>query len=138
MLTTTYQGDRLGACTDCRRYWAKFRANEIDQTEIDAVNEKLAPTTGTCMVMGTASTIACMVEAAGMSLPGTAAVPAVMAERFRLAELTGRRAVELAKMPSGQALTPARISQRLLLAWASRLTLMHLIVWVAMYRYSWI
>lgn len=109
MLTTTYQGDRLGACTDCRRYWAKFRAKEIDQTEIDAVNEKLAPTTGTCMVMGTASTIACMVEAAGMSLPGTAAVPAVMAERFRLAELTGRRAVELAKMPFEQALTPARI-----------------------------
>lgn len=109
MLTTTYQGDRLGACTDCRRYWAKFRAKEIDQTEIDAVNEKLAPTTGTCMVMGTASTIACMVEAAGMGLPGTAAVPAVMAERFRLAELTGRRAVELAQMPSEQALTPARI-----------------------------
>ena len=38
MLTTTYQGDRLGACTDCRRYWAKFRAHEIDQTEIDAIN----------------------------------------------------------------------------------------------------
>lgn len=100
MLTTTYQGDRLGACTDCRRYWAKFRAHEIDQTEIDAVNEKLAPTTGTCMVMGTASTIACMVEAAGMSLAGTAAVPAVMAERFRLAEFTGRRAVELAQLPN--------------------------------------
>jgi dihydroxy-acid dehydratase len=99
MLTTTYQGDRLGACTDCRRYWAKFRAHEIDQAEIDAVNEKLAPTTGTCMVMGTASTIACMVEAAGMSLSGTAAVPAVMAERFRLAEFTGRRAVELAQLP---------------------------------------
>ena len=109
MLTTTYQGDRLGACTDCRRYWAKFRAKEIDQSEIDEVNEKLAPTTGTCMVMGTASTIACMVEAAGMALSGTAAVPAVMAERFRLSELSGRRAVELAQISADQALTPARI-----------------------------
>ncbi|NBP20724.1 MAG: dihydroxy-acid dehydratase, partial [Burkholderiaceae bacterium] len=61
MLTTLHQGDRLGACTDCRRYWGKFRAGEIDQEEIDEVNGKLAPTTGTCMVMGTASTIACMV-----------------------------------------------------------------------------
>ncbi|NBP46841.1 MAG: hypothetical protein EBU64_02110, partial [Burkholderiaceae bacterium] len=66
MLTTLHQGDRLGACTDCRRYWGKFRAGEIDQEEIDEVNGKLAPTTGTCMVMGTASTIACMVETAGL------------------------------------------------------------------------
>src|ERR1700682_1958739 len=79
MLTRTHQGERLGACTDCRRYWAKFRAGEIDQDEIDAVNARLAPTAGTCMVMGTASTIACMTEAMGMSLPGAATIPAVHA-----------------------------------------------------------
>lgn len=106
MLTTLHQGDRLGACTDCRRYWGKFRADEIDQEEIDEINGKLAPTTGTCMVMGTASTIACMVEAAGLSLPGTAAAPAVTAERFRLSELTGRRAVELAKTAEQKTFSP--------------------------------
>ncbi|MEY3718401.1 MAG: hypothetical protein RL727_322 [Pseudomonadota bacterium] len=109
MLTTLHQGDRLGACTDCRRYWGKFRAGEIDQAEIDEINGKLAPTTGTCMVMGTASTIACMVEAAGLSLPGTAAAPAVTAERFRLSELTGRRAVELGKTASEGHFSPRTI-----------------------------
>ncbi|NCX40276.1 MAG: dihydroxy-acid dehydratase [Burkholderiaceae bacterium] len=109
MLTTLHQGDRLGACTDCRRYWGKFRAGEIDQAEIDEINGKLAPTTGTCMVMGTASTIACMVEAAGLSLPGTAAAPAVTAERFRLSELTGRRAVELGKTASEGRFSPRTI-----------------------------
>ena len=69
MLTRTHQGERLGACTDCRRYWARFRAGEIDQDEIDAVNARLAPTAGTCMVMGTASTMACISEAMGISLP---------------------------------------------------------------------
>jgi dihydroxy-acid dehydratase len=109
MLTTLHQGDRLGACTDCRRYWGKFRAGEIDQEEIDEINGRLAPTTGTCMVMGTASTIACMVETAGLSLPGTAAAPAVMAERFRLSELTGRRAVELAKTADQKIFSPRAI-----------------------------
>ena len=109
MLTTLHQGDRLGACTDCRRYWGKFRAGEIDQAEIDEINGKLAPTTGTCMVMGTASTIACMVETAGLSLPGTAAAPAVTAERFRLSELTGRRAVELGKTASEDRFSPRTI-----------------------------
>ncbi len=109
MLTTLHQGDRLGACTDCRRYWGKFRDGQIDQAEIDEINGKLAPTTGTCMVMGTASTIACMVETAGLSLPGTAAAPAVTAERFRLSELTGRRAVELGKTAGEGKFSPRTI-----------------------------
>jgi dihydroxy-acid dehydratase len=97
MLTRTHRGERLGACTDCRRFWARFRADEIDQREIDDVNERLAPTAGTCMVMGTASTIACMTEAMGMTLPGAATIPAVHAERLRIAEASGARAVALAQ-----------------------------------------
>jgi dihydroxy-acid dehydratase len=97
MLTRTHHGERLGACTDCRRFWAKYRAGDIDQAEIDAVNARLAPTAGTCMVMGTASTIACMTEAMGMSLPGAATIPAVHAERLRSAEATGARAVAIAR-----------------------------------------
>jgi dihydroxy-acid dehydratase len=105
MLTGHHHGERLGACTDCRRYWARFRAGEIDQAEIDDVNAKLAPTAGTCMVMGTASTMACVTEAMGMMLPGGAAIPAVYSERLRFAEACGRRTVALAS----EKLTPDRV-----------------------------
>lgn len=105
MMTGNHQGERLGACTDCRRFWARFRAGEIGQEEIDAVNAKLAPTAGTCAVMGTASTMALLAEAMGMMLPGGAAVPAVHAERLRHAEACGARAVTMA----AERLTPERI-----------------------------
>ena len=115
MLTGNHKGERLGACTDCRRFWGRFRAGEIDQHEINAVNEKLAPTAGTCMVMGTASTMALCTEAMGMMLPGGAAIPAVMADRIRNAEATGARAVAIAKeglIPS-KIMTPAAIENAL-------------------------
>jgi dihydroxy-acid dehydratase len=73
------------------------RAGEIDEVEIDEVGGKLAPTAGTCMVMGTASTMACMTEALGMMIPGGAAIPAVAADRLRHAEAAGARAVEMAE-----------------------------------------
>jgi len=105
MITGEHKGERLGACTDCRRYWAKFRASEIDEQEINAVNDQLCPSAGTCMVMGTASTMALCSEALGMMLPQSACIPAVMAERMRNAEASGARAVGLAK----ERLTPDRI-----------------------------
>src|SRR5438309_6990769 len=61
MLTSRWQGERLGACTDCRRFWAKFRAGEIDHDEIGEIEGNLATTAGTCGVMGTASTMASIV-----------------------------------------------------------------------------
>ena len=105
MITAGHKGQRLGACTDCRRFWAQFRAKEIDEEEIDEINAKLCPSAGTCMVMGTASTMACCSEALGMMLPGGACIPAVLAERLRNAEVTGARAVGLSK----EGLTPDRI-----------------------------
>ncbi|HET7597767.1 MAG TPA: IlvD/Edd family dehydratase [Burkholderiales bacterium] len=105
MLTGDHHGERLGACTDCRRFWARFRAGEIGADEINAVNAKLAPSAGTCMVMGTASTMALCTEALGMMLPGGACTPAVMSERMRHAEASGARAVGLAQ----ERLTPDRI-----------------------------
>ncbi len=96
MMTGRFKGERLGACTDCRRYWAKYRAGEVSESVIERVEKNLATTTGTCAVMGTASTMACVVEALGMMLPGTAAIPAVHADRLRAAEETGQRAVRLA------------------------------------------
>ena len=105
MMTGRYRGERLGACTDCRRFWAQYRAGQIDAQEISAVEGKLATTAGTCAVMGTASTMACLTEALGMCLPGTAAIPAVHADRLRAAEATGAAAVKLI----GSQLTPDKI-----------------------------
>lgn len=99
MMTSRHGEERLGACTDCRRFWGKYRAGEIDSEEIDTVEMKLATTAGTCAVMGTASTMACIAEALGMSLPGTAAIPAVHADRLRAAEATGVAAVNLIAQP---------------------------------------
>src|SRR6516225_4459119 len=99
MMTGRHRGERLGACTDCRRFWAKFRAGEIDREEVDRVEGRLATTTGTCAVMGTASTMACITEALGMSLPGTAAIPAVDSQRLVAAEESGKTAVRLATQP---------------------------------------
>ncbi|MGJ5093918.1 IlvD/Edd family dehydratase [Bradyrhizobium oligotrophicum] len=110
MVVGHHKGEVLGACTDCRRLWAKYRAGEMDGSEIDAVNGRLAPSVGTCMVMGTASTMACITEALGLSLPMSATIPAPHAERFRSAEASGRVAAEMAKAKGpkpSELLTPA-------------------------------
>jgi len=99
MMPTSFQGERLGACTDCRRFWALHRAGKVSSAEIETIEGNLATTAGTCAVMGTASTMASIAEALGMALPGTAAIPAVHADRLRAAEASGARAVELAKNP---------------------------------------
>ncbi|HEY9550554.1 MAG TPA: dihydroxy-acid dehydratase, partial [Kiloniellaceae bacterium] len=77
MSTGRYHGERLGACTDCRRFWAQYRAGGLDAKEIGEIEGNLATTAGTCAVMGTASTMAILCEALGLMLPGGAAVPAV-------------------------------------------------------------
>jgi dihydroxy-acid dehydratase len=105
MMAGRHHGERLGACTDCRRFWAKFRAGQISKDEIDGIEGNLATTAGTCAVMGTASTMACLAETLGLALPGTAAIPAVHADRLRAAEATGEIAVALAR----SRLTPDRI-----------------------------
>lgn len=97
MMTGHYRGERLGACTDCRRMWAKYRAGELDDQEIAEIEGALCPTAGTCMVMGTASTMACVTEALGMMLPGGACPPANTGDRLRQAVATGRKAVDLAQ-----------------------------------------
>jgi len=105
MLTGSHQGERVGACTDCRRYWGRYRAEEIDSDEISRVNNQLVASVGTCSVMGTASTMACVAEALGIAVPGSASPPAVTADRIRIAERSGTVAVELAKSK----LTPDKI-----------------------------
>ncbi|KLO15299.1 dehydratase family protein 2 [Schizopora paradoxa] len=95
MLTGSHQGRRVGACTDCRSYWKDYRAGLIDIEEIWRVNDELVPTVGTCGVMGTASTMACLVEALGLMPLGSATPPATSAARIRVAENTGKLAVKI-------------------------------------------
>jgi dihydroxy-acid dehydratase len=110
MLVGHYNGEELGACTDCRRLWGEHRGGRIDGQEIERINERLAPTAGTCMVMGTASTMACIVEAMGLALPRSASIPATHADRLRSAEASGQFAAAMAvnggPKPS-QLMTPA-------------------------------
>jgi dihydroxy-acid dehydratase len=108
MLTGRYEGKRLGACTDCRGLWAEHRAGAIDAARMEAVQGELFPSTGTCMVMGTASTMAALCEALGMTLPGMAAIPAPLSRRIRLAEAAGRRIVEMVR----EDLRPSRVLTR--------------------------
>jgi dihydroxy-acid dehydratase len=91
-----YRGERLGACTDCRRYWGAFRGGDISEADLNQINSRLVTSVGTCTVMGTASTMACLVEAMGLCLPMAGTAPATEAERVRLAEETGRVAARLA------------------------------------------
>ena len=131
MLAGSWRGERVGACTDCRRFWGRYRAGDLSEGQINEVNGELAPTIGTCGVMGTASTMALAAEAMGMMLPGGATIPAVMAERRRLAEQTGARAVAMAgeKLTPDQIMTPAAFKNALriiLAAGGSTNALIHL------------
>src|SRR5277367_2135574 len=96
MVVGNHKGQVLGACTDCRRMWAQHRAGNIDLVEIETISGRLCPSVGTCSVMGTASTMACIVEALGLALPMSAAAPATLADRRRIAESSGKRATEIA------------------------------------------
>ncbi|CAN9241420.1 unnamed protein product [Alternaria alternata] len=96
MMPGSYKGARIGACTDCRNNWAKFRAGTIDVEDISAINDELAPTAGTCGVMGTASTMACILVALGMMPFKGATAPAVSSARLRIAEESGKLAVDAA------------------------------------------
>ena len=131
MLAGSWRGERLGACTDCRRFWGRYRGGQLTDAEINDANSELAPTIGTCGVMGTASTMALATEAMGMMLPGGATIPAVMAERRRLAEQTGTRAVAMAaeRLTPDKIMTPAALTNALriiLAAGGSTNALIHL------------
>nr|WP_294508206.1 dihydroxy-acid dehydratase [uncultured Rhodopila sp.] len=99
MLATPFQGERLSACTDCRRYWAAYRAGKVTGERIAEIEGRLATTAGTCGVMGTASTMACLAEALGMIPLGHGSIPAVHADRLRAAEEAGALAVRLIEAP---------------------------------------
>jgi dihydroxy-acid dehydratase len=120
MLAQAFEGERLSACTDCRRYWARYRAGEVSAEKISTLEGKLATTAGTCGVMGTASTMACIAAALGFMPLAAASAPAVHADRLRMAEEAGAQAVRLIAKPVAPAalVTQASIenAMRVLLA----------------------
>jgi len=91
-----YNGQTLGACSDCRRLTTEFQAGTLDEPTYRAIEDGIVRSIGHCMVMGTASTMNSLVEALGIALPGNGAIPAVDARRLRLGEAAGRRIVALA------------------------------------------
>ncbi|HYZ33904.1 MAG TPA: dihydroxy-acid dehydratase [Crenalkalicoccus sp.] len=115
MLAQRFEGERLSACTDCRRYWARYRAGEVSAERIGAIEGKLATTAGTCGVMGTASTMACLAATLGfMPLEGASA-PAVHADRLRIAEAAGETAMRLIAQPvrPSELITPESVENAL-------------------------
>src|SRR6266480_2782746 len=105
MLRGNWREEELGSGTDARRLWAERRAGRLSEEDLCEVEACLSRSTGHCMVMGTASTMAALAETLGMALPGTAAIPAPDSRRLRLAEAVGRQIVALVQA----GLTPSRI-----------------------------
>ncbi len=95
MLHGNWRGNTLGSGTDVWKYWAEKRAGKIDDQAWTEIEDGIARSFGTCMVMGTASTMAAAVEALGMSLPGASSIPAADSSHPRMATASGRRIVEM-------------------------------------------
>ena len=97
MLSGKWRAEELGSGTDGWRLWAERRAGRLTDEEFCEAESCMSRSAGHCMVMGTASTMASMAEALGTTLPGNAAIPAADSRRLALAEMAGRRAVEMAR-----------------------------------------
>ena len=95
MLAGRFRTERLGSGTDVWKYWAERKAGHLDDCALRQIEEGIARSPGTCMTMGTASTMAAIVEALGMTSTGAATIPAVHSAHARMATNAGRRAVDL-------------------------------------------
>jgi dihydroxy-acid dehydratase len=95
MLNGRWRGKELGSCSDCWHYNEELRAGRITEAEFEEIENAMSRSNGHCMTMGTASTMACVTEALGLTLPGAAAIPAVDSRRAQVAEAAGRQIVEL-------------------------------------------
>ncbi len=95
MLTGHWRNQTLGSCTDCWRFYEELRAGRIDRADWKDIENSISRSSGHCQTMGTASTMACVTEALGMTLPAAAAIPASDSRRKGIAESAGRKIVEL-------------------------------------------
>ncbi|MEV4760706.1 IlvD/Edd family dehydratase [Micromonospora sp. NPDC049559] len=97
MLSGKFQGRDIGSGTDVWRFSEEARAGRMTAADLAEAEICMSRSRGHCMTMGTASTMACLAEALGMQLPGSAAIPAVDSRRYALAQATGRRVVEMVR-----------------------------------------
>src|SRR5262245_43505382 len=95
MLRGNWRGQVLGSGSDVWRYWAERRAGALDECSWREMEDGIARSFGTCMTMGTASTMAAAAEALGMTLPGASSIPAADSGHSRMASTAGRRIVEM-------------------------------------------
>ena len=95
MLRGYWQDKTLGSGSDVWKYWAEKRAGNINDREWGEIEDGIARSFGTCMTMGTASTMAAIAESLGMTLPGASSIPAPDSNHPRMASLSGRRIVEM-------------------------------------------
>ena len=93
MLNGHWRGREIGSCSDCWHYHEELRAGRITEAEWVEIENSMSRSNGHCMTMGTASTMACVTEALGLTLAGGAAIPAVDSRRHQLAETAGRQIV---------------------------------------------
>jgi L-arabonate dehydrase len=105
MLTGRWRDQALGSGTDVIRYYDEVKAGRLSEEEYSEMESCMSRSAGHCMVMGTASTMTSLAEALGMTLPGCAAIPAPDSRRYAMAELSGRRIVEMVY----EDLTPSRV-----------------------------
>jgi L-arabonate dehydrase len=105
MLSGHWRGKELGSCSDCWHYHEELRAGRISEQDLSEIEDAMSRSNGHCQTMGTASTMACVTEALGLTLPGAAAIPAVDSRRAQIAEAAGRQIVELV----GQEIRPSDI-----------------------------
>jgi dihydroxy-acid dehydratase len=108
MLRGNWRGKVLGSGSDAWKYWDERRAGNISKADWENIEAGIARSHGTCMTMGTASTMTAITEAIGMTLPGASSIPAADANHIRMCSEAGRRCVEMV----WEDLTPARIQTR--------------------------
>jgi dihydroxy-acid dehydratase len=108
MLRGNWKGKTLGSGSDAWKYWDERRAGKLSDADWSAMEAGIARSHGTCMTMGTASTMTAIAEAIGMTLPGASSIPAADAEHIRMSSECGRRIVEMV----WEDLTPAKIQSR--------------------------
>ncbi|WP_315773915.1 MULTISPECIES: L-arabinonate dehydratase [unclassified Bradyrhizobium] len=108
MLRGNWKGKTLGSGSDAWKYWDERRAGKLSDADWNAMEAGIARSHGTCMTMGTASTMTAIAEAIGMTLPGASSIPAADAEHIRMSSECGRRVVEMV----WEDLTPSKIQTR--------------------------
>ena len=95
MLRGNWRGNTLGSGSDSWKYWAELRAGNIDEKDWEEIEDGIARSPGTCMTMGTASTMMSSADALGLTLPGVSSIPAADSNHSRMATHSGRRIVEM-------------------------------------------